>query len=179
MKRLNGFPERPADFPMPTPISAEEFARALWRADRRANHASQNSRSPATKLPRRGKAPTYFTRQEAAKYLRLAKNTLAHHPKSIPYHKICGRVLYIKEELDGLIRPRPKDENFANISLSNRKNIHTYLTRKEAAKYLRVSADLLTRHPKEIPFHKLCNRALYVKEELDEIIRRNRYGGES
>ncbi|MDR2628750.1 MAG: hypothetical protein LBC30_02035, partial [Puniceicoccales bacterium] len=87
-------------------------------------------------------------------------------------------VLYIKEELDRLIRPRPKDENFANISLSNWKNVHTYLTRKETAEYLRVNADLLTHHPKEIPLHKLCNRALYVKEELDDIVRRNRYGGE-
>ncbi|MDR2628552.1 MAG: helix-turn-helix domain-containing protein [Puniceicoccales bacterium] len=174
MKRSNGF-KCPDDFPMPTPISAEEVARALWRA----NHTNQKSWSPATKFPRRGKAPTYLTRQEAAKYLRLAKNTLAHHPKSIPYHKICGCVLYIKEELDRLIRLRPKDENFANVSLSNRKNIHTYLSRQEAAKYLRVGADLLTHHPKEILFHKLCNRALYVKEELDEIIRHNRYGSES
>jgi hypothetical protein len=160
---------------MPTPISAEEVARLLWKA----NHANQNSRSPATKPPRRGKAPTYLTRQEAAKYLGLAINSLAHHPKSIPYYKICSRVLYIKEELDRLVHPYPKGESFTNVPPSKRKNIYTYFTRQEAAEYLRASVDMLAHHPQEVPFHKFCNHALYIKEELDEIVRCSRQGGES
>ncbi|MDR2628878.1 MAG: helix-turn-helix domain-containing protein [Puniceicoccales bacterium] len=67
------------------------------------------------------KARTHLTRQEAAKYLHVRVDTLAHRPRGIPYYKICGRILYIKEELDRLIHPHPGDENFANVSLSNRK----------------------------------------------------------
>jgi hypothetical protein len=160
---------------MPTPISAEEVAILLWKS----NHANQNSWSPATKPPRWGKAPTYLTRQEAAKYLGLAINSLAHHPKSIPYYKLCGRVLYIREELNRLICPYPKGESFSNVPLSKRKNAYTYFTRKEAAEYLRVSTDILAHHPQEVPFHKFCNHALYIKEELDEIVRCSRRRGES
>jgi hypothetical protein len=35
-------------------------------------------------LLRGGRAHPYLTRQEAAKYLGLAINTLAHHPKKFP-----------------------------------------------------------------------------------------------
>jgi hypothetical protein len=54
----------------------------------------------------------------------------------------------------------------------------TYLTRKEAAEYLRVRVDFLAHHPKNIPYYKIFGRTLYIKEELDDIIRRNRHGGE-
>jgi hypothetical protein len=130
-------------------------------------------------VPRRGRAHPYLTRKEAAKYLGLAINTLAHHPKRIPYYKICSRVLYLKKELDRLIHPHPKGESFTNVSPSKRKNVHSFLSRKEAAEYLRLSVDTLAHYPEEIPFHKFCNRAFYIKEELDDIVHSSRRGGES
>jgi hypothetical protein len=36
-----------------------------------------------------------------------------------------------------------------------------------------------THHPKHIPHYKFGSHVLYIKEELDDIIRRNRQEGES
>jgi excisionase family DNA binding protein len=52
-----------------------------------------------------------------------------------------------------------------------------HLTRKEAAEYLGMSPKTLENHPKHIPFYKVGGRVLYIKEELDALIRRNRQGG--
>ncbi|MDR2432183.1 MAG: helix-turn-helix domain-containing protein [Puniceicoccales bacterium] len=67
----------------------------------------------------------------------------------------------------------------ANGKVPSLGGTYTYLTRKEAAEYLRVRADFLAHHPKNIPCYKIFGRVLYIKEELDDIIRRNRQGGES
>jgi hypothetical protein len=56
---------------------------------------------------------------------------------------------------------------------------HPYLTRKEAAKYLGLAINTLAHYPKKVPFHKFCNRAFYIKEELDDIIHSSRRRGES
>ncbi|MDR2628848.1 MAG: helix-turn-helix domain-containing protein [Puniceicoccales bacterium] len=55
----------------------------------------------------------------------------------------------------------------------------TYLTSKEAAKYLHLTTNFLNHHPKHILFYKFGSRVFYIKEELDDLIRRNRQGGES
>jgi excisionase family DNA binding protein len=49
-------------------------------------------------------ARTHLTRKEAAEYLGMSPKTLENHPKHIPFYKFGGRVFYIKEELDTLIR---------------------------------------------------------------------------
>jgi hypothetical protein len=42
-----------------------------------------------------------------------------------------------------------------------------------------MSPKTLENHPKHIPFYKFGSRVFYIKEELDDLIRRNRHGGES
>jgi hypothetical protein len=75
--------------------------------------------------------------------------------------------------------PRDKPYNQDFQSPETKPRARTYLTRNEAAEYLRIGRNLLDHHPKGIPFYKICGRVLYIKEELDEIIRRSRQGGES
>jgi hypothetical protein len=58
-----------------------------------------------------------------------------------------------------------------NGDVSQLEGKRTHLTRKEAAEYLRI-----TQNSKHIPFYKFGSRMFYVKEELDELIRRNRRG---
>jgi hypothetical protein len=53
---------------------------------------------------------------------------------------------------------------------------HTYLARKETAEYPGKSASRLTQHPRYIPHHKFGSHVLYIKEELDDIIRSNKHG---
>jgi hypothetical protein len=45
------------------------------------------------------------------------------------------------------------------------------------AEYLRVSPKSLENLPKHIPHYKFGSHVLYIKEELDDIIRSNRQGG--
>jgi hypothetical protein len=54
-------------------------------------------------------------------------------------------------------------------------DIHTYLTRKETAEYLGMSASRLTQHPKHIPFYKFGSHVFHIKEELGELILRNKH----
>jgi hypothetical protein len=79
---------------------------------------------------------TYFTREKAAKYLHVNPNTLWNHRKEILSHKIGGRYLYAKKELDKLVRPCPRGGNFADIFPWGLGDDRTYLTRREAAKHL-------------------------------------------
>jgi hypothetical protein len=106
MSTSDNFPERPDDFPWPTPMHPLEFARLLYEKDKELEN--QDSGSPAVKPPRFGGACTYLTRREAAEYLRMSPKSLTNHPKHIPFHKIGERVLYIKEELDDIIRNNSK-----------------------------------------------------------------------
>ncbi|MDR1528793.1 MAG: helix-turn-helix domain-containing protein [Puniceicoccales bacterium] len=81
---------------------------------------------------------TYLTREEAAKYLRVSPAMLRDNHKHIPSHKLGGKVLYTKEDLDGLVRPQTKggsfDEKFSQPKSGwDQKGICTYLTRKEAS----------------------------------------------
>jgi hypothetical protein len=90
------------DFPWPPRISIKELAKLLY--EREIELQNQKSQSPEIKPLRFGGACTYLTCKEAAKYLHLTTNHLNHHPKYIPYYKIGKRVLYIKEELDEIVR---------------------------------------------------------------------------
>jgi hypothetical protein len=117
---------------------------------------------------------TYFTREEAAKYLRVNPNTLWNHRKKILSHKIGGRYLYAKKELDGLVRPYPRGGNVAYIHLWKWRNSRTYLNRREAAKYLGRSVNSLAQYPKRVPAYKFFGTVLYVKEELDLIMDQER-----
>jgi hypothetical protein len=47
----------------------------------------------------------------------------------------------------------------------------------EVAEYLEMSPKSLENHPKHIPYYKLDTRVFYMKEKLDELIRRNRREG--
>jgi hypothetical protein len=90
------------------------------------------------------------------------------------------KVLYTRKDLDGIVRPYSKNGNVdGETSQPGWEGTRTYLNRREAAEYLRVSPKSLENLPKHIPFHKLGDRVLYIKEELDEIIRRGRQCGES
>jgi hypothetical protein len=143
-------------------------------------------------VPSLGEAHTYLTREEAAEYLRVTPGMLRDNYKHILSYKFGGKVLYTREDLDGQVRPYSKGENrdgkssqseSAQVSESgsgwDQKGPRTYLSRREAAEYLRVSPKSLTNLPKHIPHHKLGNHVLYIKEELDDIIRSHRQGGES
>jgi excisionase family DNA binding protein len=125
---------------------------------------------------------TYLTREEAAEYLRVTPAMLRDNHNHIPSYKLGGKVLYTREDLDGQVRPQSKDENFDGKfsqpgSGWDQKGPRTYLNRREVAEYLRVSPKSLENHPKHIPHHKLGSHVLYIKEELDDIIRSNRQGG--
>ncbi|MDR1457443.1 MAG: helix-turn-helix domain-containing protein [Puniceicoccales bacterium] len=102
MSTPDDFPKRPDDFPWPTPMHPLEFARLLYEKEKELEN--QDSGSPAVKPFRFGGSCTYLTRREAAEYLRMSPKTLQNCPKNIPYYKIGERVLYIKEELDDIIR---------------------------------------------------------------------------
>ncbi|MDR2628879.1 MAG: helix-turn-helix domain-containing protein, partial [Puniceicoccales bacterium] len=52
-----------------------------------------------------------------------------------------------------------------------------WLTRSEAAKYLRVNPQTFKRYRDEIPSHKLGGRYFYTKEELDGLVRPCARGG--
>ena len=87
------------DFPWPTPMHPLEFARLLYEKEKELQN-QEDSQSTGTK-PR---ACTYLSRKEAAEYLRMSPKTLQNCPKNIPYYKFGNLVLYIKEELDEIIR---------------------------------------------------------------------------
>jgi hypothetical protein len=53
----------------------------------------------------------YLTREETAEYLRLSPGILRDNPKHIPSYKFGGKVLYTREDLDGLVRPQSKGGN--------------------------------------------------------------------
>jgi hypothetical protein len=116
----------------------------------------------------------YFTREKAAEYLRVNPHTLRNHHKEILPHKIGGRYLYAKKELDGLVRPYPRGGNVADTHPWKWRNNRTYLNRREAAKHLGRSVNSLTKFPKRIPAYKFFGTVLYVKEELDVIRDRDR-----
>jgi hypothetical protein len=156
----------------PTPLSPGEATKLLYEE----LHKNQDSQSPEAK-PR---ARTYLSREEAAEYLRISPGMLRDHYKHIPSYKFGGKTLYAKKDLDGIVRLSPKSGNVdGETSQPGWKGPRTYLNRNEAAKYLRLSPKSLENLPKHIPYHKLGDRVLYIKEELDEIIRRNMRGGES
>jgi hypothetical protein len=94
--------------------------------------------------------------------------------KHIPSYKLGGKVLYTREDLDRLVRPQSESG-----SGWDQKGTRTYLNRREVAEYLRVSPKSLENFPKHIPHYKFGSHVLYIKEELDDIIRSNRRGGES
>ena len=166
------------DFPMPIRMHPLEAARLLYENEKELE--KQKSRSEETKPPRLGRTHTYLTREEAAEYLRISPDMLRDNYKHIPSYKLGGKVLYTKEDLDGLVRPYSKSGNVdGKSSQSEWKSARTYLNRNEAAEYLRVSPKSLENHPQHIPHHKLGSRVLYIKEELDEIICCGRRGGES
>jgi hypothetical protein len=48
---------------------------------------------------------TYLIREEAAEYLRVMPAMLRDNHKHIPSYKLGGKVLYAREDLDGLARP--------------------------------------------------------------------------
>jgi excisionase family DNA binding protein len=54
---------------------------------------------------------------------------------------------------------------------------YAYLTRKTAAKYLRVNPYTLYKHREEIPFLKAGRHYLYEKKELDRLVRPCPRGG--
>jgi excisionase family DNA binding protein len=58
---------------------------------------------------------TWMTRAEAAKYLRVSLPTLDRHAAAgrITKYKAPGgrAVRFLREELDGLLAPQPKDED--------------------------------------------------------------------
>jgi excisionase family DNA binding protein len=56
-------------------------------------------------VPSLGRTHTYLTREEAAEYLRLSPAMLRDNHNHIPSYKLGGKVLYTKEDLDGLARP--------------------------------------------------------------------------
>jgi excisionase family DNA binding protein len=58
-----------------------------------------------------------------------------------------------------------------NISQSPSGGTYTYLTREEAAKYLRVSPGMLRDNYKHIPSYKLGGKVLYTREDLDGQVR--------
>jgi hypothetical protein len=121
-----------------------------------------------------GEAHTYLIREEAAEYLRVTPAMLRDNYKHIPSYKFGGKVLYTREDLDGMVRPQSKLG-----SGWDQKGPRTYLNRREAAEYLRLSPKSLENLPQHIPHHKFGSYVLYIKEELDDIIRSNRQGGES
>jgi hypothetical protein len=104
--------------------------------------------------------------------------------KHIHSYKLGGKVLYTREDLDGLVHPQPKGGSF-NEKFSqpksgwDQKGPRTYLNRREVAEYLRISPKSLENLPKHIPHYKFGSHVLYIKEELDDIIRSNRHGCES
>jgi excisionase family DNA binding protein len=160
------------DFPCVPP----EFAKLLYERETDPDKQNQNSRSPETE----SRARTYLTQEEAAEYLRLSPRTLRDNYKHIPSYKLGRKILYTKKDLDGIVRPYSKNGNVdGETSQSGWEGARTYLNRNEAAEYLRVSPKSLENHPKHIPFHKLGDRVLYIKEELDKIIRHGKQGGES
>ncbi|MDR1457547.1 MAG: helix-turn-helix domain-containing protein [Puniceicoccales bacterium] len=107
MSHSDDFPERPDDFPWPTPMHPLEFARLLYEKEIEFKN-QEDCQSTGTKPSRFGGSCTYLTRREAAEYLRMSPKSLTNHPKHIPFHKIGNRVLYIKEELDDIIRNNSK-----------------------------------------------------------------------
>jgi excisionase family DNA binding protein len=117
-------------------------------------------------VPSLGRTHVYLTREEAAEYLRVTPGILRDNPKHIPSYKFGGKVLYTREDLDGLVRPQSAEE-----SGWDQKGPRTYLNRREVAEYLHVSPKSLENFPKHIPHHKFGNHVLYIKEELDDIIR--------
>jgi hypothetical protein len=53
----------------------------------------------------------------------------------------------------------------------------TYLTLGKAVEYLGVTPQILISHCDEIPFYIFDGRVFYTKEDLDDIIRRNKQEG--
>jgi excisionase family DNA binding protein len=64
-----------------------------------------------------------------------------------------------------------------NISQSPSINPHTYLTREEAAEYLRLSPSTLKDNHKHIPSYKLGGKTLYTEEDLDGLVHPQSKGG--
>ncbi|MDR1528720.1 MAG: helix-turn-helix domain-containing protein [Puniceicoccales bacterium] len=56
-------------------------------------------------VPSSGGTYSYLTREEAAEYLRVTPAMLRDNHNHIPSYKLGGKVLYTKEDLDGLARP--------------------------------------------------------------------------
>jgi hypothetical protein len=127
--------------------------------DRRESMNENISQSPSTSFH------VYLTREESAKYLRLLPAMLRDNYKHIPSYKLGGKVLYTREDLDGLVRPQSESG-----SGWEQKGPRTYLNRREVAEYLRLSPKSLENHPKHIPHHKFGSHVLYIKEELDLIM---------
>jgi hypothetical protein len=101
MSALDDFPQRPDDqLPIITRLTPEEAAKIFCET----SCDNQNSRSEETEPPWFSGPCTYITRREAAEYLRISPKSLENHPENIPYYKLGKRVLYIKEELDEIIR---------------------------------------------------------------------------
>jgi hypothetical protein len=113
---------------------------------------------------------TYFTREKAAKYLRVNPHTLWKHREEIPFLKASKCNLYEKKELDRLVRPCLRGGKFADIFPWGLGGDRTYLTRREAAKHLGRSVSSLAQYPKRIPAYKFFGTVLYIKEELDLIM---------
>ncbi|MDR1528274.1 MAG: helix-turn-helix domain-containing protein [Puniceicoccales bacterium] len=126
--------------------------------------------------PSSGGTYTYLTREEATEYLRLSPAMLRDNHKPIPSYKLGGKTLYTREDLDGQVRPQTKggsfDEKFSQPKSGwDQKGIRTYLTREEAAEYLRVTPAMLRDNYNHIPSYKLGGKVLYTKEDLDGLAR--------
>jgi hypothetical protein len=123
------------------------------------------------KHPKPNRHYVYLARKEAAEYLRVTPQTFRNHRDEIPFHEFDGHFFYTREELNRLVHPCTKGGNFIDIRPWKRKNNRTYLTRKEAAEYLKMSTKQLGTYPKQIPSYKFSKHVLYIKEELDEMLR--------
>ncbi|MDR2628551.1 MAG: helix-turn-helix domain-containing protein [Puniceicoccales bacterium] len=123
------------------------------------------------KIPKPHRHYVYLTRKEAAEYLRITLPTFKKHRNEIPFHKFGRRFFYTRKELNRLVRPCTKGGIFIDIRPWKRKTNCTYLTRKEAAEYLKMSTRQLTKYLKKIPSYKFSKHVLYIKEELDEMLR--------
>jgi hypothetical protein len=54
---------------------------------------------------------------------------------------------------------------------------HVYLTREEAAEYLRISPAMLRDNYKHIPSYKFGGKVLYTRKDLDGLVRPQSKGG--
>jgi excisionase family DNA binding protein len=79
-------------------------------------------------------AHVYLTREEAAEYLRVSPAMLRDNYKHIPSYKLGGKVLYIREDLDGMVRLYAKDGNLDGKSSQSGwgwQGPRTYLNRRD------------------------------------------------